>query len=205
MNHVHGRVRLRHVPRAAMSLQRGLTLVELMFTIFIMAVLAMLSIPSWRDASLGSRLTATANSLHGSIQIARSEAIKANTPIKLCASSDGATCAAGGDWDQGWIVVRELLDEDGDVVDTDVLQSEPAQTNSFKVVEASGLLSLDFQPIGVGASAASFTVCREEPVGNQERLISVTATGSAYISTPDEAGPCPPVAPEPPPEPEPGP
>jgi len=192
---------MRHAAVPAGNRQRGMTLVELMFTIFIMAVLAMLSVPSWRDASLGSRLTATANSLHGSIQIARSEAIKANRPITLCASADGETCAAAGDWDQGWIVLRELLDEDGDVVDTDVLHSEPAQTNSFKVVEASDLLELDFQPIGVGASAASFTVCREEPVGSQERQISVTATGSAYISTPDEPGPCPPVAPEPPPGP----
>ena len=88
-------------------------------------------------------------------------------------------------------MLRELLDEDGDVVDTDVLHSEPAQTNSFKVVEASGLLESDFQPIGVGASAASFTVCREDPVGNQERQISVTATGSAYISTTENAV-CPP-------------
>jgi type IV fimbrial biogenesis protein FimT len=180
------------LPAPARARQRGLTLVELMFTIFIMAVLAMLAIPSWRDASLGSRLTATANSLHGSIQIARSEAIKANTPITLCTSDDGATCSGAGDWDQGWIVLRQLLDEDGDVVDEDVLHSEPAQTNSFKVVEAGGLTSLTFQPIGIGASAAVFTICREEPVGNQERVINVTATGSAYVST-TESGVCPPT------------
>lgn len=180
------------LPVPARARQRGVTLVEMMFTILIMAVLAMLAIPSWRDASLGSRLTATANSLHGSIQIARSEAIKANVPIILCVSTDGETCAGSGDWDQGWIVQRTITDSDGNE-DVDVLHSEPAQTNSFKVVEASGLTELTFQPIGVGASAASFTVCREDPLGNQERVISVTATGIASVTTPDPAiGDCPP-------------
>jgi type IV fimbrial biogenesis protein FimT len=183
----------RALPVPAGARQRGVTLVELMFTIFIMAVLAMLAIPSWRDASLGSRLTATANSLHGSIQIARSEAIKANVPIILCVSTDGETCAGAGDWDQGWIVLRQFFDEDGLLVDEDVLHSEPAQTNSFKVVEAGGATELTFQPIGVGATAASFTVCREDPIGNQERIVTVTATGIANVSTPDPAiGDCPP-------------
>jgi type IV fimbrial biogenesis protein FimT len=183
------------MPVPARARQRGMTLVELMFTIFIMAVLAMIAIPSWRDASLGSRLTATANSLHGSIQIARSEAIKTNTPIILCVSTDGENCAGAGDWDQGWIVLRQLM---GDGVDADgnpiivVLHSEPAQSNNFKVVEEGGLTELTFQPIGVGASAARFTVCREEPVGNQARVVSVTATGIANVSTTDD-GTCPPT------------
>jgi type IV fimbrial biogenesis protein FimT len=170
------------VPAPTRRRQRGLTLVELMFTIFIMAVLAMLAIPSWRDASLGSRLSAGANSLHGSIQIARSEAIKANAPVTLCASSDGATCAASGDWDQGWIVING---------DDAVLHSEPGQRNSYRVIEAAGKLALTFQPIGIGATDAVFTVCREDPVGNQERVVNVTATGSAYVST-TEDGVCPP-------------
>jgi len=163
--------------------QRGMTLVELMFTIFIMAVLAMLAVPSFRDASLGSRLAATANSLHGSIQIARSEAIKANAAITLCASADGVGCATAGDWDQGWIVIN------GDDV---VLHSEPEQRNSFKVIESGGTLTLTFMPIGIGATNAVFTVCREDPVGNQERVVSVTATGSAYVTT-TENGECPPT------------
>jgi hypothetical protein len=59
------------------------------------------------------------------------------------------------------------------------------------VIEESGLLELDFQPIGLGATGARFVVCREDPVGNQEREISVTATGSAYVAM-TENGECPP-------------
>jgi type IV fimbrial biogenesis protein FimT len=170
-------------PDPAGTRQRGMSLVELMFTILIVAVLATLAVPSFRDASLGSRLAATANSLHGSIQIARSEAIKANAPVTLCASSDGLVCADAGDWDQGWIVLNAA---------GVVLHSEPAQRNSFRVIEDGGQLSLTFQPIGIGATAARFTVCREDPVGNQEREVTVTATGGAHVTT-KEDGVCPPA------------
>jgi type IV fimbrial biogenesis protein FimT len=163
--------------------QGGASLVELMFAIFIFSILAMITIPSFRDASLSSRLTATANSLHGSIQLARSEAIKANAVTTLCASEDGLACAGSGDWDQGWIV----LDANGAVI-----HSEPEQRNGYKVIEDAGLLELTFQPIGLGATGARFTVCREEPVGNQEREVSVTATGSAYVAI-TENGDCPPT------------
>lgn len=171
----------RRPPQGGRFRQCGATLVELMFTIFILAILTVIAAPSFRDASLGSRLTATANSLHGSIQIARSEAIKANATTTLCTSSNGEDCAGAGDWDQGWIV----LDAGGAVI-----HSEPAQPAGYKVVESAGLLELTFQPIGVGASAGSFVVCRDDPVGNQERLVTVTATGIAHVTT-TETGDCP--------------
>jgi type IV fimbrial biogenesis protein FimT len=173
----------RHLPAPSSDGQRGMTMIELMFALLIMAVLVMLAAPSFRDASLGSRVAATANSLHGSIQIARSEAIKANAPITLCASSDGTACATAGDWDQGWIVI----DADGAIY-----HSEPAQTNNYKVIEQDNKLELVFQAIGLGATDAVFTVCREEPVGKQERVVNITATGSAYVTT-TENGVCPPT------------
>lgn len=162
--------------------QAGVTLIELLVVIFIMAVIASAAVPSFRDASLGARLTAAANSLHGSIQIARSEAIKANAPTTLCASADGASCAGSGDWDQGWIVLD---------ANDDLIHSEAQLPPGFKVIEAAGITDLVFQPIGIGASAASFTICRENPVGKQERVLTMTGTGVAYVST-TENGVCPP-------------
>lgn len=158
-----------------------MTLIELMFVLIVMSVLTMIAVPSFRDASLGARLTAMANSLHGSIQVARSEAIKANRAITLCASADGSTCAASGDWDQGWIVLDP---------DDNVLHREEAQPAGYKVVETGGVLELTFQPVGIGNTAAVFTVCRDAPVGRQERVVSMTATGISRVTT-TEAGVCP--------------
>ena len=47
---------------------------------------------------------ASANDLLASVQLARSEAIKRNVAVTLCASADGTTCAGGGGWEQGWVV-----------------------------------------------------------------------------------------------------
>ena len=84
---------------------RGFTLVEMMTALAVLAVLLAIGIPTFRDVALGSRLTASANDLLASVQLARSEAIKRNLTVTVCASADGATCAAGGGWEQGWIVV----------------------------------------------------------------------------------------------------
>ncbi len=170
-----------HEARPRLAPQRGVTLVELMFAIAVFAILVAVAVPSFRDASLTSRLSSYSNDLLAAIQVARSEAIKSNSTTTLCTSTDGATCAVAGDWEQGWIVV----DAGGTV-----LQTHGALPAGFKLVEGSGLFQLGFQPIGTGASAASFRVCREDPLGNQERIVTVTATGLASVTRTTD-GSCP--------------
>jgi type IV fimbrial biogenesis protein FimT len=112
--------------------------------------------------------------------VARSEAIKSNRTITLCASADGDTCAGSGGWEQGWVV----LDPDDNVI-----EAHQAEATGFKVKQAGGTAPLTFRPIGVGHSAATFTVCRSSPLGKQERVVSVTATGVASV-TQTETGSC---------------
>ena len=71
-------------------------MVELMFAVAILGVTLAFAVPSYRDAALNSKLNAVASSLHASVLVARSEAIKTNRPTTLCASSDGANCT--GTW-----------------------------------------------------------------------------------------------------------
>jgi type IV fimbrial biogenesis protein FimT len=153
---------------------RGVTLIELLIAIFILAILTTIAVPSFREASLSARLTGTANKLHSSVMVARSEAIKANAPTTLCASANGTSCAASGSWEQGWIIL------DANNV---VILAEPAQPTGYRVIQAGGVAALTFQPIGVGATAATFNVCRSSPLGSQERSVTVTATGIAYVTT----------------------
>jgi type IV fimbrial biogenesis protein FimT len=150
----------------------GVTLVELMVAILIMAILGMIAVPSFRDASLASRLNAISSSLYADVQVARSEAIKSNGSTTLCASSNGSSCAGSGDWEQGWIVID---------ADSHVIQSQAALPAGFKVIQTGGTASLTFQPIGIVSSSATFTVCRQTPVGRQERVVRLLGTGVAYV------------------------
>ena len=146
--------------------QQGFTLIELMVTISVLAILLMIAVPSFNDATLGSKLSAYANNLVASAHLARSEAIKRNTAVTLCVSSNGASCASGG-WEQGWIA----LSTDGTII-----QRQQALPAGLKIT--GGANSLAFQPSGVGATTATFTVCRATPtVGGQERVVSISATG----------------------------
>ena len=77
---------------------RGFTLIELMVVLTISALLFAIGVPAFQNAALGGRLSAAANNLLASIQLARSEAIKRNLPVTVCASSDGATCARHTAW-----------------------------------------------------------------------------------------------------------
>ncbi len=82
----------------------GFSLIELMVTVAVVAILAALAAPSFRAQTDSARLTAHASSLLSSLLLARTEAIKRNGRVVLCKSADGATCSSSGDWQQGWIV-----------------------------------------------------------------------------------------------------
>jgi type IV fimbrial biogenesis protein FimT len=151
-------------------------MIELLITVVVMAILMAIAIPSFRNASLGSQLAAAANNLLASVQLARSEAIKRNTAMTLCASADGASCAGSGGWEQGWIIIIDPADP------ASVLQRQQGLPDKYLVSQAGGTAPISFQPIGVGATAASFTVCRDDPDGSQERVVTVSATGSARVT-----------------------
>lgn len=171
----------RHAP-----MQLGFTLIELMVAIAVLAILLGIAVPSFKDALLGSTLTSQANNLVAAINLARTEAIKRNVRVTLCASSDGLACASSGGWEQGWIVKCQTTDHlscDANGPDWIVVHRQQATSSGLKISESSDQRTVTFDPTGIGATAATFTVCRTTPnVGSQERVVSVTATGRAYVS-----------------------
>lgn len=179
-----------------MKAWRGFSLIEVMIVVVILAVLIALAVPTFLEASLSSKLSSHANSLVASAHLARGEAIKRNSEITMCVSTDGADCASGS-WEQGWIVMCPTTDGalcDPAGVDVLVLQYQQAMPSGYKIIEFSSdppLETLTFKPTGVGSTAAEFTVCRAEPtVGSQERIVRFGITGSPSVTTPDAAGSC---------------
>jgi type IV fimbrial biogenesis protein FimT len=83
---------------------RGITLVETMVTVTIMAVLLTLAMPSYRSSIESNQRTTYANQLVEDLNLARSEAIKRNTTVTVCPSTDGSSCTGGRSWSGGWLV-----------------------------------------------------------------------------------------------------
>lgn len=77
------------------SSERGFTLVELMVTVAILAIIAGIAAPSFINLIRKNRVTSAGNELVALLQVARSGAISNRATATVCPSTDGATCAAG--------------------------------------------------------------------------------------------------------------
>ena len=93
--------------------QRGLTLIELTMAAAVAAILLAIASPSFEQALNGNRLSSAAGEFTAAMQLARSEAIRANRRVTLCRSADGSACSTTGSTWPGWIV---FIDSDADGV-----------------------------------------------------------------------------------------
>lgn len=159
-------------PRAA----GGFTLVELMVTVGLIAVLLRLAVPLFQDAALSNKLTGYANSFVGAAQLARGEAIKRNAVVRICRSSTGTSCATTGTWQQGWIVFVDNgagSNANNGSVDTDetVLSRQGALSSDYSFTSTS--YNLAFQPGVVGTDQQDLVLCRD--AGKSNRTLTLRA------------------------------
>jgi len=82
----------------------GFTLIELMITVSVAAILLSVAAPSFRDTVVRNRLTTATNEFMATINYARSEAIKSGKSVTICKSSSGTGCTTtDSEWENGWI------------------------------------------------------------------------------------------------------
>jgi type IV fimbrial biogenesis protein FimT len=99
-------------------LSLGFSLIELMITLAIAAIVLAAGVPAFGDLVQDNRLATQINELVTDLNLARSEAIKQAAPVTVCKrNSAGTACNNPGHWQNGWIVFLDI-DRDG-VVDDD--------------------------------------------------------------------------------------
>lgn len=187
------------------QLQKGFTLVELLVTITIAAILISIAAPAYTSLTNANRLATQANDILSGLMIARSEAIRLNQRVIFCRSDDGTTCStASGAW-LGWLV---FVDSDGsdspsaaeilrigaiaNAGGMSVLVSPAitAQSNRIRIG------SDGFARTAPGSSAAllqaklSICIATTQPPFNAREL-AITAGGRPMITPVNKSGSCP--------------
>jgi type IV fimbrial biogenesis protein FimT len=98
--------------RACPHASLGLTMVELLVTVAIAAILATLAAPSFNDFLVRNRSSAMANEFTASVLRARNEAVSRNTCVVICRSTTQGNAlpacdTSAADWRVGWIVFTD--------------------------------------------------------------------------------------------------
>jgi len=131
-----------------------------------------------------SRISGMTGELVAAIQLGRSEAVRRNARVQLCASVDGVTCASSTTWAR-WIL-RTRDNTTGAVV---VALDNTPPTNTQVRGPAGGLV---FRPSGLVAAQGQVTVCvpTTNP-SNNRRVVTVALSGSPITASANGAGTCP--------------
>jgi len=152
-----------------MHYSRAFTLIELMITLAVLAVVVSLVAPSFSNMLQENRLSALTSELQGTLQLARSEAVKRRTNVTVCRSNaDQNGCENGTNWASGWLMMAS----------NQVLKIwDPIQG----VVVTGPSTGIAFRSNGM-ASAEVWSVTHSACSGQQKRTLSVNATGSMTLT-----------------------
>ena len=155
--------------------QSGFTLIELMITLVIAAILLGIGVPSYRTVLQNSRASALSADLTSGINLARAEAIRRGAAVQLCPSSDGATCT--GTWVDGWIASV--------VADGEILRvwSAPTAGSAITQTLTAANTALVFGALGQLTSGDTNIVASVDGCsGERARRLSLAASGRVSVS-----------------------
>jgi type IV fimbrial biogenesis protein FimT len=176
------RVRL----RSLRSLARGYSLIELMITLLIIAVMLGFAVPSFQEFIVNYRTSLQTNDLLADLALARTEAVKLARRAEVR--------AAPGGWNQGWFVGADL-DADGNINGDEVIKrhgpAEPDFTIQVGTEGGAPVASVVYGATGTvigpaGATNLEVAICRPDGDPQRSRGIGIAQSGRAESREADD-------------------
>lgn len=178
-----------------MQNQRGFTLVELLVTLAIAAILIGLGVPSFKSMIQSNAISSAVNTFLADMRFARSEAIRRGGSVILCRSDNPEAsppkCATGsGDngWVSGWIIFQDT-DTDSkydDGTDTLLRVQEPIKSMDSIMVGGKTMNAFNFVATGRLANLSSGTVTLtfggSQYANDLRRTVCVSISGRARVA-----------------------
>ena len=205
--HCSQRLRCARVPRvnAALRNSRGLTLVELMVTLAVLAILLSLAAPSFSSLLASTRMSSQTNEFMGALNLARSEAVRRVQPVSLRASdsdnynyskgwtvfpdADGDGAALSGTSDADGKILREASALNGTVTVRRVTRS--AAPFTYTTATDADRMHLVFTSRGAikPTTAAFFKVCDSAIASVKGRIVQVNVVGKISLDSTSQTCP----------------
>lgn len=162
----------------------GFTLIELLVTLSIASILLAIGLPSFVTFINNNRVSAQANDLVFSFHMARSEATKRGTEVRVVS-------IGGTNWNGGWRVVADT-NNDGDFLDAnDVLMTWDSVVSGALTLVATNAPSNAYISFNSRGSVSpnnasySFTLKPDDCDAIDSRIIAVESSGRASVAKKD--------------------
>lgn len=179
---------------------QGFTLIEMMITIAIAALLLTVAVPDFKDFIANNRLSTQMNTFVTALHIARAEAIKRSLAVTVCKSQDGKSCSdSKGEkgFEQGWIIFTDQQKR-GEVDDGETIiyinqgvssgMSLRCINGETKALCQDGEKIITFNPDGTSSANMTLRLCQQGR--SNGRLMVINITGRTRVD-PAEYKNCP--------------
>lgn len=158
----------------------GFTLVELLITIAILAIVLAIAIPNMNTGR--SLVVNQAREFKTALNFARNEAVNQSRVVIMCPSDDATADSPSCDetWHSGWVI---FVDQDSDgVVDGDeILRRHVALEGAVTIAPTPAVTSISFDNQGFTDDASDFLFCSDADKASG-RTVMLARSGRAMRS-----------------------
>lgn len=180
-----------------MNRHGGFTLMELLVTLAVAAIVLTIGIPSFREMILNNRMVTQTNDLLGALALTRSEAIKRGVRVVMCRSA-GSGCAMDSTsvWEAGWMIFADQ-NRNGARDPAEPIIRVREGVGGAMTIRAGGNFArwIAYQPSGVsigntGLGTGTFRLYDSRGV-DRARFIVISSTGRARVRQKQASDACP--------------
>lgn len=149
--------------------KNGFSLIELMVTLAVSAIILIFVVPSFQTSLMNSRISAVSDALYDALNVTRLTALSQNSPVKICPMASLGSTSCGSSWTPGWIII------------TQPTSGSPVLLQSYQIKSSGPVLSTNSTGITVDArglttNPINFKIC-DSRGASFARSLMMLATG----------------------------